>query len=998
MKGESYCEKEGRICEDFLCKSSKYLSEIYCTLSEWEHRKWGTKILHIKNEDVENVFCLSFRTLPQDSTGVAHILEHVVLCGSKKFPIRDPFFSMLYRSLNTFMNAFTGDDFTCYPAASEVEKDFYHLLEIYLDAVFSPLIRKESFSQEGHRWEFVDLPDGSTQLQRHGVVFNEMKGALANAETRLWECLKGQLFPDNVYHFNSGGDPKEIPQLTREKMLAFHHQFYHPSQALLYFYGNLPIERHFAFLSKHLFSHFPLKSINLPPPLEEQKSLSQRGKCAVGYPVTIDENCDEKSFVGLGWVTFCTRDQVSLLALMILDSVLMDNDASLLKEEILRSGLCKQVDSLIEQDLFQIPYVLVFKGCRAGVAEQLQELVLRFFDQLVEQGIEWERIERAIDQLEIERLEISGDRLPYGLSLFMRCGLLKQHGGDPKDALEIHTLFQKVRTLLSKPEWISRFIRKYFIENTHRSLVILFPDKELALQEEKAEKREWKEIEEELSEEQKEAIFSQSIELKKYQEREEDSSILPKITLRDVARREKEYPLERRNWKGGQCFYHHCFTNQLVYVDLYFSLPQLNRDEIFFAKLLSLLITELGCGSRSYKEQLEEIQKSTGGISATVSVLSSAEDPHRLFPCFHLHALSLSRKKSALFSLLQGMIGELRLDEEPRMYKVLVQHLTDLETHFVSHSMQYATHICGSSLSLKGALDEAWHGVSFLKRLHALLLHWEVTKKSFLIQIKKIADKILQIGRTDLVLSACQTDLQEIFEQDFYGLGEVRSLEEFSAWEKFDPLPASSSFQGVSIPSPVAFNCVGVPVPEHFHPDSAALAILAPLLQQKELHKKIREEGGAYGGKAIYKPSLGMMCFWGYRDPHILRTFSVISQAVENLARGNFSEQDLEEAQLQVFQSLDAPINPGDRAAVAYQWLQEQKTYEKRQALREKVFALTREEVIRVISQYLLPYINTGPKVSFAGEELFQKENETLRAQNKPPLLTEQLLFSAYRN
>ena len=337
----------------FVVTRLKEIPEIQSTLIELEHEPTGAQILQIANDDDENLFNLSFRTHPAKSNGVAHILEHTVLCGSRKFPVRDPFFSMSRRSLNTFMNALTGPDFTCYPASTQVTKDFYNLLEVYLDAVFHPTLSKLSFLQEGHRLEFLKPDDPNSPLVFKGIVFNEMKGAMASPDARLSEAIMQALYPDLTYGFNSGGEPHEIISLTYEELKAFHAKFYHPSRCLFYFYGNLPIEKHLDFLQKHA-----LDKVAKQPPLPflpAQPRFSSKVTVKCPYPIYEEEEIAKKSLVGMAWLTCSILDQEELLALTVLDVVLSGTDAAPLKMALLKSGLCKQADSSIETEMSDIP-------------------------------------------------------------------------------------------------------------------------------------------------------------------------------------------------------------------------------------------------------------------------------------------------------------------------------------------------------------------------------------------------------------------------------------------------------------------------------------------------------------------------------------------------------------------------------------------------------------------------------------------------------------------
>ena len=333
----------------FLVERAREVPELKCRLIELRHSPSGAQVLHIENDDPENFFCLSFRTLPYSSNGIAHILEHLSLCGSKSFPVRDPFFSMTRRSMNTFMNALTGTDFTCYPAASQIKQDFYNLLSVYADAVFHPLLSPLSFTQEGHRFEFAEKESACSPLTINGVVYNEMKGANVNPTRRLIKEMNAQLFPNTSYGFDSGGDPKEIPSLTLEELAKFHKTYYHPSRCLFFFYGSFPLSGHLDFLEEKVLH----QATALPPlpPVPRQKKLSASVVQSCQYPLPAGESPDRKAYIAYGWLTADITNIEECLALTLLDIMLLETDASPLKYQLLKSGHCRQVLSSCDTEM-----------------------------------------------------------------------------------------------------------------------------------------------------------------------------------------------------------------------------------------------------------------------------------------------------------------------------------------------------------------------------------------------------------------------------------------------------------------------------------------------------------------------------------------------------------------------------------------------------------------------------------------------------------------------
>ena len=416
------------------------------------------------------------------------------------------------RSLNTFMNALTGADFTCYPAASQVHKDFYNLLEVYLDAVFHPILNEFSFMQEGHRLEFAQLNDPNTPLEYKGIVYNEMKGALTTPSARLAEAINAALFPNTTYGVNSGGDPGDIPTLTYEELKQFYQTYYHPSRCLFFFYGNMPLEKHLDFIAEQTLNH--THQVPPLPPIPLQPRFKMRVNQELTYPIAPEEETKDKTMISFGWLTCHILDQQEALALSILEIILMDTDASPLKMALLQTGLCKQVSSFIDTEINEIPWGITLKGCQPESAKALETTIIHTLKQITEEGIPLPMIENAIHQLEFYRSEISGDHAPFGLSLFMRSGLLKQHGADPAEGLKIHSLFDRLRqAVIADPNYFGALIQKNLLDNPHVVQIIMRPDPLLGQKEVEREREYLDSIKASLSPLQVKEILAKSSEL-----------------------------------------------------------------------------------------------------------------------------------------------------------------------------------------------------------------------------------------------------------------------------------------------------------------------------------------------------------------------------------------------------------------------------------------------------------------------------------------------------
>ncbi len=957
----------GQTYKDFVVTKCFPLLELKSTLVELVHLPTGARIIHIANEDPESLFCLSFQTLPTSSNGVAHILEHTVLCGSQKFPIKDPFFAMTRRSLNTFMNALTGQDFTCYPASSQVEKDFYNLLEVYLDAVFFPELKKLSFLQEGHRLEFSE-----GKLQFQGIVYNEMKGAMTCSESRLWQAIAKHLLPNLPYAYNAGGDPKEIPSLSYEELLEFHRAYYHPSRCLFFFYGSLPLLKHLDFITKHALKNAEKTSLLDPLPL--QPRFKDPIRAVDFYPADSNENLIDKAQIGFSWLTAHLSQQSDVLALCLLECILLETDASPLKMALLKSEFCKEVDSSLDIEMSEVPFSIICRGCNAANEEELQKLLFKTLETIALSPIEEDLIEAALHQLEFQRTEIAGEGGPFGLTLFMRAALLKQHGNETEYALLIHSLFAELRDRLKDKDYLPSLIRKYLLDNRHFLTQLLLPDPDLEKREKENEEALLRKIEERLTESEKEAIVKETDALLKYQEEIEHQSIdcLPKVSLDDIPPRPKEFPLSHSETEHFDIYHHNCFTNQIIYADWLFDLPQIEAEDMPLLSLLTKIWTEVGCGGKNYEETLQFMQAHTGEIDAHLSLHVSASDPDILIPAFSLRGKALQRKAEPFFQLLYDLSYSPDFTDRERLREWLRQHATELEHDLTRNALNYATQLSLSGYSTASYIYNQWHGLPYYQFIKEI--SEDTNKEQWMKRLAELAKKLVSSGKPHLILSCANEEYEALKKANFYKLSAWKPTKQAAPWKGTYPLkPIESQIR--LIPSPVAFTALGLRTVSYKDLGVAELMISTQLLENVVLHKEIREKGGAYGSSASYAPTTGNYHLYSYRDPQFAQTLESFAKAIDRIGSGAFTDQELEEAKIGLIAAMDTPVTPGGRAIVAYSWLRSGRTFEARQKLRNEILAATKEQVSSSVVQNLKMHAVTV--VSFMGEDLAKKEERT---------------------
>jgi hypothetical protein len=879
---------------------------------------------------------------------------------------------MQKRSLNTFMNALTGSDFTCYPAASLNKKDFYNLLEVYLDAVFHPKLLENSFLQEGHRLEFAIKDDPTTPLEIKGIVYNEMKGAMGSSDSRLWHAILKELTPDLTYAHNSGGDPKEIMNLSYQELKDFYQKYYHPARCLFYFYGNFPLKDHLDFIDSMV-----LKDVKPVAPIEYakiQKPFATPKIVHMEIPAPKSEDLTEENVIGFGYLTCSIEDQLDLLALTVLDSYLMDTDNSILKKALLDSGLCDAIDSYIDPEMTQIPYVIFCRGVKLEDHEKIKKVIEDTFRTVSLNGISKKDLSSSLHQLELSRTEISGEGNPFGLALFMRSGLNFQHGVSPEKGLIFHKLFDELNSLLETKTYIKTLVEKYFIDN-HTKVDLIAKASSTLLEKEAFEETEFlKELKNKLSESEKKEIVEKAQKLHQFQKMQEHQDIecLPKITLTDVDPSIRTYTLDQKQ-QGLYTF--EGFTNGMVYADTILSFEHFNEEELKLLPILASLITEVGTKDFSFEKTLEDMHAFTGGIAASCNVLTNVENPSKVLPVIMLKGKSLKRNAAFFLELLYNITYHPRFDELKRLEDFINQMYSNLQNKFARQAIRYASNLALSKFSASGKLSYLFYGLPFYEKIKKLKAGGSKAIENLSLELKALYKKWLKKPLCELIIVSDKGTSSE--------LGHL-ALNHFSHLEAFDIPSHEFSFEkgfvkeAHMIPSSVAFNVKAFMTKSYSDPSSSDILVASSILENVYLHHDIREIGGAYGAGSSYMLTSGSFYFHSYRDPNIASTFHSFEKAQENLMEGKFSDKELEEAKICIIQQLDIPLIPLAKAVTAYTHLKEKRSPQLRQNFRNRILSSTKQDIKKTASQYLNP-TQASSYVTFAGSDVWKKDEEVLR-------------------
>ena len=938
---------------EFLGKST--IPSLNLTVEQYSHRHTKARHFHMQSKDGNNAFLVAFPTVPQDSTGVAHILEHTTLCGSQRYPVRDPFFMMIRRSLNTFMNAFTASDWTAYPFASQNRKDFDNLLQVYLDAVFFPNLDPLDFAQEGHRIEFSKLDDQSSELEYKGVVFNEMKGAMSSPERRVWQTLQSHLFPTITYHHNSGGEPVDIPNLTYQQLKEFHRRHYHPSNALFMTYGNFPVSEHQENMETCALSRF--QHLDLDFSIPDEQRFTQPIVVDSSYALDGEEDLTHKTHVVMGWLLGKSTDLRETISAELLSGVLLDNSACPLRKALETTDLGTAPSELcgIDTDTREAMFVCGLEGSDADKAQDVEALILEVLEDVAEKGVPQQLVEAILHQFELNQREIGGGRFPYGLQLMVKALSPTLHGADPVDILNIDPILNELREQIKDPEFIKSKVRSLLLNNKHQVRLTMAPDKTLSTREHEEEKARLAAIRSALSEQEARQIIERAEALKTRQETVDDPEVLPKVTLKDVPDSIEIPEAQHKAVDGTAATWFAQGTNGLVYEQLIVELPQLDQELIEELPLFCTCLTEVGSAGRDYLQTQALMASVSGGIGARASVRSSLDDIQRARGLFVVYGKALSRNHKPLAQLLRETYAQARFDELPRLRELIAQVRAHREAQVTGNGHVLAMTAASAGMGPCGWLAQHWGGMEGIKRIKSLdmSLQNETQLHALADRFERLRNILIDAPQQLLVVSEAsqQEALHEALEDQWREL-----RKEGNGKSRFAPEPvADKVHEAWTTNTQVNFCAKAYPTVPQGHRDAAALMVLGPFLRNGYLHRAIREQGGAYGAGAGYNNDTSAFRFFSYRDPRLEETLLDFDRSLQWLHTEQHEPRQLEEAILGIVSDIDRPESPAGEAISTYFSALHERTPEQRRQFRKKILQVTLEDLQRVAQQYFKP-------------------------------------------
>ncbi|CAL1410083.1 unnamed protein product [Linum trigynum] len=860
-----------KVSEQFIeeCKSKAVL---------FKHRKTGCEVMSVSNDDENKVFGIVLRTPPKDSTGIPHILEHSVLCGSRKYPLKEPFAELIKGSLNTYLNAITFPDRTCYPIASTNTKDFYNLVDVYLDAVFFPNCVEDEliFQQEGWHYE---LDDPSKEITYKGVVFNEMKGVYSQPENVLGRAVRRAVFPDNTYGVDSGGDPTVIPKLTFEEFKEFHRKYYHPSNARIWFYGDDDPSERLRILSEYL-EMFGSSSSPSESTVEPQRLFSEPVRVVHKYPAGDGGDLKKKHMVCLNWLlSDKTLDLETELALGFLDHLLLGTPASPLMKILLDSGLGDDiVGGGIEDDLLQPQFSIGLKGVSEDDIQKVEELILSTLKKISEEGFETEAVEASMNTIEFHLRENNTGSFPRGLALMFQSMGKWIYGLDPFGPLKYEEPLKALKARIAKEgskAVFSPLIEKFILNNNHRAIVEMQPDPEKASRDDSLERESLEKLKASMTEEDLAELTRATQELKLKQETPDPPEVLktvPCLQLDDIPKRTTPTPIEVGEINGAKVLQHDLFTNDVLYAEVVFDIRSLKQELLPLVPLFCQSLLEMGTKDMSFVQLNQLIGRKTGGISVypfTSSVRGSTD------LCSHIivRGKAMAGRAEDLFNLVKCVLQEVQFTDQQRFKQFVSQSKAGMESSLSGSGHAIAASRLGAKFSTAGWISEQMGGVSYLEFLQDLEKRVDQDWDGISASLEEIRTSLLSKDGCLVNLTADGKNLtaSEKYVSKFLDCLPSSSSAATASWNARLPL----GNEAIVIPSQVNYVGKAANIYEAGYQLHGSVYVISNHISNTWLWDRVRLMGGAYGGMSHFNPYSGVCYFLSWRDPNLLNTLDI---------------------------------------------------------------------------------------------------------------------------
>ena len=942
------------------------------------HKKTGARVMLIENSDENKVFNIAFRTPPKNSTGVAHILEHSVLCGSREFPLKDPFVELVKGSLNTFLNAMTYPDKTCYPVASCNDRDFQNLMHVYLDAVFYPNIYKkeEIFRQEG--WNY-HLEKKEGPLKYNGVVYNEMKGAFSSPDDVLEREIMNSLLPDTTYGCESGGDPENIPDLSYEEFLDFHRQYYHPSNSFIYLYGNMDMEEKLEFLDSHYLSAFD--SLVIDSEIRDQEAFARVKDIQKSYPVSEDEGEEDNTYLSYNMVVGEAADINLSLAFEVLDYALLSAPGAPLKQALLDAKIGKDIYGSFEDGIKQTYFSIVAKGANLSRKEEFIKVIRDTLTKIAEDGIDKKAVTAGINYYEFRFREADFSSYPKGLMYGLDI-LSSWLYDDTKPFCEVQLLegFEFLKKALEEG-YFEELIRKYLLDNTHGAVLSLVPEKGLAAKRDKELEEKLENYRKSLSDEELTRMVENTKALEAYQEAEEAPEALtciPMLSREDIKKEITGLTNEEHHVENSLFLYHDVCTNGIGYADLLFEIHDFDVDTVHYLGLLKSVLGAVDTENYTYGELFNEVNARTGGIAYGIEVFDDAQDTDAFRAMFAVRGKALYPEMDFMFSMIREVLTTSKLDDTKRLYEIIARVRSRAQASLASAGHSTAVLRGASYASPMAAFQDEMAGIGYYQFIEKLEKDFDSCKDEIVKNLRKVMEEVLRPENFCVSYTGKRESL-DVVKAQAAGIKKVlfngqkpESVKQAPCIKKNEAFKTSGQVQYVAQNG--NFRKKGLEY-------TGALEILKVILSYDYLWINLRVKGGAYGCMSGFKRN-GESFLVSYRDPHLKRTLEVYQGVPDYIRAFEADEREMTKYIIGTISNKDVPRTPQMQGSISKTAYFSNVTEDMLQKERNQILGAQKEDIQKLAA--LVEAVLSDDQICVVGSETAIEKAEDVFMEVKP--------------
>ena len=954
------------------------LTDIHSTGYLLRHKKTGARLILIENDDENKVFSIAFRTPPANSTGVPHILEHSVLCGSREFPLKDPFVELVKGSLNTFLNAMTYPDKTCSPVASCNDQDFQNLMHVYLDAVFYPNIYKkeEIFRQEG--WNYhLEKPEGP--LTYNGVVYNEMKGAFSSPDEVLDRQIKTSLFPDNTYGVESGGDPENIPDLSYEEFLDFHRTYYHPSNSYLYLYGNMDMEEKLRFIDEKYLSAFD--ALDVDSNIPEQTPFSQVKDLQEEYPISENEEEEDNTYLSFNMVVGNAMDSMLGVAFDVLDYALLSAPGAPLKKALLDAQIGKDIYGSFDDGILQPYFSIVAKGAKTSQKEEFVSIIRKSLEDIVKNGVDKKAILAGINYMEFRYREADFGSYPkglmYGLDIL---GNWLYDDENPFAQVKLLAIYDRLKEAVNEG-YFEEMIQKWLLDNTHGTILTLVPKRGLAAKREKALEEKLEKYRSSLSAEELEELVRKTEALVAYQESEEkpeDLACIPMLKRSDIRREVNGFSNEELKVDDSLFLYQDVCTNGIGYVNVMFEIRDMEVEKVHYLGLLKSVLGYVDTKDYTYGQLFNEINARTGGIQCGVDVFDKANDPEAFRTMFTIRGKALYSQMDFLFQMMGEILNTSKLTDTKRLQEIIGEIKSRGQASLIGAGHQTAVLRGTSYASPMAKFQDEMAGVGYYKFVEDLDKNFQEKKEEIVAGLLNAVEEII---RTDSFMVSYTGERGSV-EQIQKLCGELKkSLPQRTSQVPSVSITCEKKNEGFKTSGQVQYVAKCGNFVKKGYAYTGALEILKVALSYDYLWINLRVKGGAYGCMSGFRRS-GESYFVSYRDPHLRRTLEVYQGVPEYVRTFQADERELTKYIIGTISGKDVPRTPQSQGALGRMAYFRGLTVEMLQKERDQILDATVEDIHALAP--LIEAILADDQICVVGSESAVEKAKDVFMETKP--------------